>query len=281
MLGKLALAFTISALAIACIPEPLEVEDVPKVKPQIVVSTQILPTQSLVVLLTKTIGALDASDDTDPEELLNQIAVTDAVVTLTGPTGTYLLETLDNGVYGGAQIPFEVNQTYRLMIQSESLGHVTAETTVKPLVSFEEIEATLYMNGFNDTLAQISYSLIDPPEKNYYMINVQEVERVDALENTLNPRAFTRLLDDQDFREANFSEQFRVFPRDYAPGDTIAVSLSNISAEYYRFMKLRQENRFSLVEFLGEPVNYPTNIEGGKGFFNLYVPDVRFFILEE
>jgi hypothetical protein len=281
VISKLALPVTISVLAIACIPEPLEVEGVPKVKPQIVVSTQILPTQSLVVLLTKTIGALDASDDSNPEELLDEIAVTDAVVTVTGPTGTYLLEALDNGVYGGAQIPFEVNETYRLTIQSESLGNVTAETTVRPLVTFEEIEATLYMNGFNDTLAQISYSLIDPAEKNYYMINVQEVERVDALENALNPRAFTRLLDDKEFPNENFSEQFRVFPRDYAPGDTIAVSLSNISQEYYQFMKLRQENRFSLVELLGEPVNYPTNVEGGKGFFNLYVPDVRFFILEE
>ena len=275
------IALGIAAIVIGCIPEPLEVDDVPKVKPQIVVSTQILPTQSLVVLLTKTVGALDASDDSEPEELLDQIAVTDAIVTVTGPEGTYLLEALDNGVYGGAQIPFAVNETYRLTIHSESLGSVTAETTVKPLVTFEEIEATLYMNGFNDTLAQITYSLIDPAEKNYYMINVQEVERVDLLENSLNPRAFTRLVDDEDFTDPNFSEQFRVFPRDYAPGDTIAVSLSNISAEYYQFMKLRQENRFSLVEFLGEPVNYPTNIEGGKGFFNLYVPDVRFFILEQ
>ena len=113
------------------------------------------------------------------------------------------------------------------------------------------------------------------------MLNVQEVERVDLLENVLNPRAFTKLIDDVDFPDRQFGEQFKVFPRDYSVGDTIAVSLANISPEYYRFMKLRIDNRFSLVEFLGEPVNYPTNVQGGKGFFNLYIPDARVFILEE
>jgi hypothetical protein len=271
----------IVVLISGCIPEPLEVKDVPTVKPQIVVSTQILPGPSILVLLTKTVGALDASDDSDPEALLQQISVNDAFVTITGPSGTDTLLFLQNGLYGGVAIPFQENEVYSLKIESESLGTVTAETTVQPLITFEEIEAELYYNGFNDTLAQITYSLQDPAEKNWYMINVQEVERVDALENALNPRAFTKLMADDAFNNQQFSEQFRVFPRDYEPGDTIAVSLSNISEDYYRFMKLRIDNRFSFVEFLGEPVNYPTNVQGGKGFFNLYIPDVRFFVLEE
>lgn len=273
--------FVLTGSLWSCIPDPLEVKNVPTVKPQIVVSTQILPGPSLVVLLTKTVGALDASDDSDPEELLEQIAVNDAFVTITGPAGTDTLLLLENGVYGGVSIPFEESEVYSLKIESASLGIVTAETTVQPLITFEDIEADLYYNGFNDTLAEITYSLQDPAEENWYMINVQEVERVDALENALNPRAFTKLMVDDEFNNQLFSEQFRVFPRDYEPGDTIAVSLSNISKEYYQFMKLRIDNRFSFVEFLGEPVNYPTNVQGGKGFFNLYIPDVRFFIFEE
>ena len=112
------------------------------------------------------------------------------------------------------------------------------------------------------------------------MINVQEVERQDLMENLLNPGAYTVLLDDNEFNGNSFEERFRVFPRDFQSGDTIAVSLSNISEEYYRFMKLRIDNRFSFVEFISEPVNYPSNVKGGKGYFNLYVPDVRLFIFE-
>jgi len=106
------------------------------------------------------------------------------------------------------------------------------------------------------------------------------VEREDFVENLLNPRAYTRLIADDDFNGTSFGERFRVFPRDYHPGDSVAVSLSNISEEYYEFMKLRIDNRFSLVEFVSEPVNYPSNVAGGKGYFNLYIPDVRFFVFE-
>jgi len=267
-------------LLFSCLPDPLEVGNIPVVKPQIVVSSQIISDQALLILLTKTVGALEASDDSDPEELIAQIAVNDAVATITGPAGVDTLLFLGNGLYGGIFIPFLEGESYTLNVKSESIGEVKATTTVKPLVAFKDIEATLYHNGFNDTLAQITYTLQDPAIANWYMINVQEVERTDLIENILNPRAFTKVMDDAAFKGQEFSEQFRVFPRDYEPGDTIAVSLSNISEEYFKFMELRIDNRFSLVQFLGEPINYPSNVEGGKGFFNLYVPDVRFFVLE-
>jgi hypothetical protein len=279
---RYALFFLCSSLLMmsACLPEPLEVTGIPVAKPQIVVSTQIIPDQSVVVLLTKTFGALDASGDSDPMELLDQIAVNDAIVSISGPQGTYELQPLDHGAYGGLIIPFEVGQEYELRVVSESLGEVTAKTSVKPLITFDEIEAELYYTGFDDTLAQITYRLQDPNDKNWYMLNVQEVERNEITDDLLNPGSFTRLLDDAEFETSNFQETFRVFPRDFIPGDTIAVSLSNISKEYYDFINLRIDNRFSFVEYLSEPINYPSNVVGGKGFFNLYVPDVRFFVLE-
>jgi hypothetical protein len=275
------LAWNCAMLALyACSPDPLEVKDIPKVNSQIVVSSQIIPDRSLLVLLTKTVDALEVSDNNNPQQLLDQIAVNDAVVTVTGPLGTYQLFFLGNGVYGGLIIPFEKGETYTLKVISKTLGEVTAATTVKPLIRFDEIKAELYHNNFDDTLAQITYSLNDPEATNFYMINVQEVEGKDIAINAINPRAYTKLLDDSNFNGSEYGEQFRVLFRDYKPGDSILVSLSNINEDYYKFMKLRIDNRFSLVEFLGEPVNYPSNVEGGKGFFNLYIPDVRFFVLK-
>ncbi|HET9486492.1 MAG TPA: DUF4249 domain-containing protein [Chryseosolibacter sp.] len=264
----------------SCLPDPLEVHSVPQAKEELVVSSQIIPDQSLLVLLTRTFGALEASNDSDPEALLDYIAVNDAVVTLEGPAGLDTLELLGNGVYSATFIPFKAGDTYHLKINSLEFGEAFATAAVSSEVDFQNVEADLFYNGYNDTLAQITYTLNDPSEQNWYMINVQEVEQEDFVENLLNPRAFTVLLSDSEFNGQNYGERFRVFPRDYEPGDTIAVSLANISEEYYRFMKLRIDNRFSLVEFISEPVNYPSNVVGGKGYFNLYVPDVRFFVLE-
>lgn len=279
-IGYSLLVACLGHLFVSCLPDPLEVETVPKAKVEMVVSSQMIPDQTLMILLTRTFGALEASDDSSPQELLDFIAVNDALVTLEGPHGRDTLEFMENGVYTATGIPFEAGGTYRLHVTSDEYGTVHATTEVMQKVGFTKADADLYYNGFNDTLAQITYAFKDPGEKNWYMINVQEVEQEDFIENLLNPRAFTVLLDDEGFNDLTFGEQFRVFPRDYQPGDTIALSLSNISEEYYAFMKLRIDNRFSFVEFISEPVNYPSNVVGGKGYFNLYIPDVRIFVFD-
>lgn len=135
-----------------------------------------------------------------------------------------------------------------------------------PQVSFEAISAELYMTGFDDTLAQVSYQIKDAIGKNWYMLKVQQIE-TDELLDLLNPNSFTCLPDDSSFDGQDYAETVRVFPRDFSPGDTIAVSFSTFSEDYHNYMKLRLDNRFSIIEYLSEPVNYPSNIVGGKGLF--------------
>lgn len=265
---------------VACVPEPLELKEIPDVEPEIVVATQMVGEQSVVVLLTRTFSALEESDDQSPEEFFKQIAINDAVVTISGPGGTEPLSFRENGLYTGVGLSFQAGETYELRIESETLGVVSATTSVKPQVEIKELEADLYYEGLNDTLAVVTYKFQDPPEKNWYMFNVQKVEQENLLKNSINPKAFTALYEDAEFSGENYKEGYSFSPEEYAPGDTIAVSLSNISQEYYQFMALRTEERLSFLEFLSEPFNYPSNIKGGKGFFNLYIPDIRLIVLE-
>ncbi|WP_224999037.1 DUF4249 family protein [Cesiribacter sp. SM1] len=265
----------------SCIPDPLEVKNIPVVKPEIVVATQMLEEETLLVLLTKTFGALEVTDDSDPLKLVEQIAVRDATVSISGPGGSYELSNMGYGVYGGVNIPFEEGETYELHVSSETLGAVHASAVVQKKVKFEQINADLYYNEEGDTLAHLTYSLEDPREKNWYLMGVQEIRREHIIHNFINPRAHTELIDDYDVPGEGFTDQHRVIPRVYDPGDTIVVSLSNISEEYYEFMKIRLDNRHNFMEFLGEPVHYPSNIVGGKGFFNLNVPDFKTFVFDQ
>lgn len=268
-------------LLASCIPEPLEVKNIPQVAPEIVVSTQMISDQALIVWLTRTFGALDASEDSDPEELLKQLAVNDAVVTITGPSGTDTLELSKHGFYGGRNLSFEAGKTYQLHIKSETLGTVSAITSVQDQIEFEEVEASLWYDIYDDTLVQVNYLFRDPPERNRYILNVQKISEEEFEQHIFNSRAYTLLLEDDEFNGLLYENQLDLPVRGYAPGDTVVVSLSNISEEYYRFLKMRIDNRTGFLEFLSEPVNYPSNVTGGKGFFNLYVPDVRPFILED
>lgn len=273
--------FLLTLLLGSCTPDPLELKEIPALEPEIVVGSQVISDQAVLVLLTRTFSALEGSQDMDPEEFLNRIAVNDAVVTITGPGGTDSLPLLENGLYGGSSVSLQEGQTYELHVQSEALGEVTATTKVLPRVEMEEVEIDLYYRGVGDTLATVTYTFHDPIEENHYLFNMQKIDSEKLIRNAFQPAPYTQLFTDEEFNNQTSQFSFDFFPEGYSPGDTVAVSLSNISKEYYHFMELRTHDQLSFLDFLSEPVNYPSNVEGGKGFFNLHTPDVRLVILEQ
>ncbi|HMJ70671.1 MAG TPA: DUF4249 domain-containing protein [Cyclobacteriaceae bacterium] len=267
-----------SVLVSACLPDPLEINTIPQLESKIVVSSQMIPDFAVAVLLTKSVGALDASDNSDPQALINQILIADASVSIQSKNTTHRLQYVGNGVYGVIGANLIAGESYTLYVNSPSMGSIQATTTVKPLVQFQDVKASLYITG-RDTLAQVDYTLKDPAGKNWYMMNAQHVSQKNLEERILNPWISTKLVDDAEFEGGTKRDYFRLLFDEVEEGDTLAVLLSNIDKDYYDFMKIREDTRFGLASYLGEPINYPTNIEGGLGFFNLYVPDVRVFIL--
>lgn len=266
-------------LAAGCIPDPLPVQDIPRLKTKLVVSSQIIPDQSLAVMVTKSIGALDAGRGSDLPALIGQIIVEDAIVVVQYDDRRDTLQYLGTGVYGGTNINLQAGKSYTLLVNSPTFGEVSATTLAPRQVPFKSVEAKLFKTGY-DSLAQVNYSLTDPAERNWYMVNVQKFSRKQQVNNFLNPRVFTRLVKDDDFNGQEFREEFKVFFQNYSKGDTVAVFLSSISQEYFDFLSLRNDSRYTIAGFASEPLNYSSNVEGGYGYFNLHIPDVRIFVME-
>jgi hypothetical protein len=145
-------------------------------------------------------------------------------------------------------------------------------------VPFASVSTSMYPLG-PDSLVRVDYSLQDPIGKNYYMVSVQRFSRKQQLNDLLNPRVFTHLVTDEAFDGQHFEEDFKTLFQKYSKGDSIAVVMSNVSADYYAFLKIRND-RFRFSEFASEPMNYPTNVNGGYGFFNLHAQDARVFVLK-
>ncbi len=99
------------------------------------------------------------------------------------------------------------------------------------------------------------------------------------MDNILRPEAYTRQVQDKTFDAQEFSEMFRAMHKTYTRGDSLEVSLSNVSLDYFNYVTLRLENQLELVEVFSEPVYYPTNVRGGKGFFTLHLTGVRVVVL--
>jgi len=275
-------AFSLVCLALlffSCVPDPLPVNNLPQLKPKIVIASQIIPDQGLVVLLTRSIGALDAGDQSNPQSLLEQILVSDARVTIHYAEKIDTLTQLSNGLYGGITIQWLSGIIYELRVKSAELGEVSAMTKVPEPVPFKTAAARLYVTEF-DSLAEVSYSLQDPEGENFYMVNVQKFSTTQLLGSLLNPDVFTHLKDDASFDGQLYQEQFRVFFRDFSKGDTVSVFLSNVQKDYYQFLKLRNDNRYGFADFASEPLNYSSNVKGGLGYFNLHVPDARVFVMK-
>ncbi len=262
-----------------CIPSPLAVDDIEQLKPKIVVSTQLAPSGSLIVLITKSIGALDAGRGSDPQELVSQIALDSAEVVLKHNGETDVLPDLGNGLYGNINLDLVPGYEYELIIKTKELGEVSAIAQLKGQVPFASVNASLY-NSTYDSLALVNYSLQDPLGPNWYMINVQKFSQSNEITAYLNPRVFTRLVRDSVNDGKVLQEEFKVLFRKFSKGDTVAVFLSNISEEYYGFLKARNDRRYNLSAFASEPLNFNSNVKGGLGYFNLHVPDARIFVLE-
>ena len=265
--------------AASCMPDPLEVDDLKSAETQIVVSSLVLPDSSVAILLTRSIGALEANSESDPRTLITEIAINDAWVTITTNGATYPLALVQDGVYQGFDIPMVAGTECHLKVVSKTFGGVSATTFVQAPVYFDTVNAEAYVNEHNDYWAQVSYTIKDPPAPNYYVLNVQQAKRKDVVEDILKPDAHIRRVEDKTFNEQIFSERFSAMNKNFYPGDSIEVSLSNVSEDYFNYVRLRMENDLDLVELFSEPIHYPTNVRGGRGFFNLHLTDARVIVL--
>ncbi|MDX2286572.1 MAG: DUF4249 domain-containing protein [Bacteroidia bacterium] len=289
---RLALLPGIALALHACIPDPVAIE-IPQAEPKLVVASQMLPGNFLLVNVSRSFGALEyAQDQSDTlsDDLLERILADSARVVLSWPGGRDTLLGVGAGTYIGSAelIP---DETYTLEVfDSLSGASVSAIASVLPPVALDSVrwrynirETAFGDTTFRDTLIDLIIEFTDPAGPHAYMLNAYRVRVPDSnaltnLFNTgtgiptiaLNDRLFTSPV----YRDTITYDAFR-------PGDTLAVALSSISQTYYDFLTARQRSGTSIFALLlREPISFPSNIQGGYGFFNLHLPSLRLLITE-
>lgn len=263
----------------ACLPESLEVDGLNGVKPELVIASSILPDTTIAIVVTRTFGALDAGPDKDLQQIMTEIGVNDAVVTITVGGVSYQMPLYQSGIYEGSGVPIIPGQLYELHVNSPTFGEVMASTMILHPVLFDTVSVVRESNQELD-FARVSMTFTDPAETNFYMINVHAAAKEALMDNFINPNNYIRIKDDTDFNGSPVADKFTAWPNKFRAGDSVAVTLSNVNADYYRYLLARGERHFGLLEFFSEPVTYPSNIQGGRGFFSLQIPDVRVLVLE-
>ena len=279
-------------ILVGCVPEPLDIV-IPQAETKMVIYTQALPDQALIVSISKSFSALALPNDNEVENgkdsintrandsinaaFVNQFLVTSALVTINGPDYNDTLINLGNGFYVAPFFPFVPGNIYRLEAYDSITGFfVSSVTTTLPILNFESISAERG-KGEDSTSVKIKYKVDDIPGENYFLVNIyiDSIPQSDFFGFNSNSESSSFIFSDREYAENQIiREDDFLYERNT---DTIIATLTNISRDYYNFLAARNRAGNS---FLSEPITYPSNVENGYGYFNLHFPSARIVTVE-
>lgn len=268
-------------LSAGCIPDNLGIE-VAEAESKLVISSQVIPGNTMVVIVSRSFSALEGNDSLSTD-LLDDILVEDAQVTITWETGSTLLTPLEDaaGIYISEEVLPEEARMLRLDVLDLSTGQeVYAETELLPAIQLDSISFTEVIED-NDTTQSIYYRFEDPEEtENWYVINVFDAQEF-IEDYTENPLAildgnagvvFETLITDQTLSSNLFEDEETLF--DITESETLSFFFANISEGYFRFLDAQRRSGGIISSAASEPVNFPTNVVGGLGYFNAHNPRI-------
>ena len=266
---------------LSCLPEDLPITDIPQAESRITVSSIVYPGDSLAVIVTRSVSALDEVTNLDIQSMINKIAIQDANVFISSNSRNIKINEVYPGIYATSLSSLPQSTTYQLTVQTEDQrASVVAATEYLREVPFIDVSASA-VKAAEDSLAEISFTLFDPAgTPNWYMVSVQpfSVPQFDFVPFA-DEDVFTHLTSDNNRDGSLITESFTALDfGGYDIGDTILVSLANISKDYYEFLDARENDQIG-VEFLYEPYNFPSNVTGGYGLFTLHKIDYRLVIV--
>ncbi len=274
----------------ACQPKPIDI-DVPPARPKLVISSQIIPNKIILVSVTRSFSALENKHDNDSlsQGFLDSLFVANAFVTVSYLGQTDTLSMISPGLYGSMNTLLYNYGAYNLYVKDVVEGlEVSASTTLLPQVKFDTVYPVIVKNP-GDTIVNMHLELSDNVSLvNYYVINyVKKLNNANSSGTDINQifsngnnsfQTYFDLLDDASFNNGKYSLDKKL--ETVTAHDSIAVMVSNISKSYYDFLSAYKRAGSFFNQLTGEPINYPTNINNGYGFFNAHYPAIQFFDLK-
>jgi len=313
------LLFIASIFLVDCTPEPLEI-DVPEFEQKMVVSSQFFSDSGAIVSLTRSFSALSDNymPEKINIDFLNKVFVQHALVLLQH-NGIYdTLTYFGPGVFGAYGLELKPGELYHLYaMDSTNQVEVSAQAVFLNETRFDTTFYKMKIEN-DDTSAMVHFQFTDLAGRNYYLMNVytknpedsielynpnqsisdlpawQEVNNYVDLEQYVDVGEInnvtgnlstiqnyilkTILLKDSLFENSIYRDSLLF--KNISIHDSIAISVSNISKEYYDYLTLRAKAETLYSQLMSEPINMPGNIVNGLGLFTTNREFIKFFYIE-
>lgn len=274
----IASAITIAFTYTACIPDTIDI-DVTPADPELCIASVVVGNNSIVIGLTRSYSPLESSPDEDTlsDDLVEQILVTGAIVTISHGTDTDTLYELSPGIYASVTVPIIEGETYTLRAKDPQMGlEVWAATIMQASVALDTVYPNIVRTAA-DTMVYMHIRLTDfPVMENYYVVNfVKKVQGDTTFDiNSIFAAGSNEVLtefelyDDNSFDNGVIDKDVHIWSATQT--DTIAVTVSAITKGYYEFLTAMKRSSSVFNQLTGEPITYPTNVNGGHGYFTMH-----------
>jgi hypothetical protein len=277
--------FGILFLAHSCIkPIPIEV---PQMKPKLAINSQIIPNQVVLVSVSKTFTSLFRTTDSGVDQSGFDFFVPHAFVTVSYAGKVDTLTHLAEGFYASVNTLLTPNSTYTLFVyDSISKESISAITTMKSLVDVPKVQPVKKIIG-KDTSFTIDYTIKDnPAEENYYFVSLSRTNQIagpigvpSQVTNLFTKSTYLYLHTDDDAQNGLINKQIDIKSTNITASDTVMVLVANIDKEFYKYLNAFKKSGSVITQLTGEPINFPTNVNNGYGFFSAHFPNIHYFEL--
>lgn len=276
---------TMLVMVTSCRPKPIDIE-LEQAPVKLVISSQIVPNALTIITVSKSFGALESSDNADSNSntFVDQLMVKDAKISISyNNIKDDLIKIPDApGIYASFTTPHIVNTEYTLEVYDPETGmSVSAKATMLKTIPFDSLRAERGVGeDSNNVIVHLAFT--DPTDEiNWYLLNFyttgQDTSQQGSLFEKQTASEVSVLLSDLDFENSIVSGQKTMYNWS---SDTVFASISNISQGYYDYLLARKKSGGIVSSMLSEPISYPSNINGGYGFFTTHFPDIQMVIVE-
>jgi hypothetical protein len=252
----------------------------------LVISSVSIGNGTMIVTASRSFSPLSGRSVTALEDdIIESLFVNRGLVILSSSAGIDTLSSLPiPGFFGGFASLGPDGGLVHIQVRDSSTG-LTAEATTTRMAAIG-IDRSEYRDiriGSFD-VRRLRVWIEDPDGDNYYALHVYNLPLGSGNElDSLYFRDEELLLHSEVFTDRSATEGSlrRVVDLNRgAAGDTVVAVLSNIDEGYYRFLDARRRTGGVVASLANEPINAPTNVIGGYGYFSAHQLRAKVVVIE-
>jgi hypothetical protein len=287
---RLILALGAIAAWLGCQPKPIDIE-IEQGAPILTISSATTDKNTLVVSVGYSTNSLKSLDDTTggTPKIPAGMLLRNAVVTLSSSHNSRIdtLPLLMDGIYGSTELDLVENVPYTLNVFAEGKGLIGTATTTY----FDAAEPQTVLPGVKRTQVDTSVRLaLNWPRVNtddYYFVSYFTTKQ----KRRYKPSPYAMAASLASFQpaqlflfsaaDARHGSIAANLPLHCSGNDTLIVHVGKIDQAYFNYLTSYKKTGVLINQLTGEPINLPSNVMKGLGFFTLSVPARYQFFLNE